>query len=61
MKRYTLPAIDIVRAALKRGVLVREGRQWRYDRRFFNNATVKVLIKAGEAVREGDIVRARPT
>jgi hypothetical protein len=50
-------AIDLCRVALKCGKLVRQGRHWRYGRRF-SNATVKQLIDEGIAVRDGDLVWA---
>ena len=50
-------AVDLCRVALKSGVLIKEGRHWRYGRRLFNNATVNRLIEDGVAVRVGDVVR----
>jgi hypothetical protein len=50
----------IVRAALARGPLVRDGRHWRFQRRLFNGATVNEVIAAGDAVkRDRDTVVAR--
>jgi len=46
-------ALDVCRAALARGPLIRDGNHWRYGRRRFNNATVKRLIEEGTAVRDG--------
>lgn len=57
-------ALDIARAALARGplVLIGDGQRnpphYRFGRRLFNLETVKRLIESGEAVREGNIVRA---
>jgi hypothetical protein len=50
-------AVDICRAALRRGSLTRQGKHWRYGRRRFSNATVKQLVDEGTAVRDGSIVR----
>lgn len=58
-------AIDIARAALARGPLTKvhvEGAilpaHYRFGRRIFNAETVKRLIEAGEAIRDGNEVRA---
>ena len=65
-------AIDLVRASLEYGLLVRERNGWIFvhttgarflpvslrRRQHFSNQTIKTLIEDGEAVREGDIVRA---
>jgi hypothetical protein len=51
-------ALDFCRAALARGPLVREGNGWRYGRRRFSNETVKRLIDAGIACRDGPVVRS---
>lgn len=56
--RYELPRIEIARAALARGPLVRERRAWRFGRTLYANATVARLIASGEAVRRGDHVIA---
>lgn len=52
----------VCRAALARGVLIAErghtGLAWRFGRRRFNTITVARIIAAGDAVRDGDIVRA---
>ena len=50
-------AMDICLAALERGPLIKEGRHWRFGRRRFSNVTVKRLIDAGAAFRDGGIVR----
>jgi hypothetical protein len=50
------PSLDICRAALARGPLIRDGKHWRFGRRRFSNATVKQLIDDGAAVRDGDRV-----
>ena len=53
--------LNVCRAALARGPLVRDGTQWRcYGRRRFSNTTVKQLIEAGVAVRDGRTVRLAP-
>ena len=51
-------AVDLCRLALKSGVLIKDGRHWRYGRRLFNNATVNRLIEERVAVRVGDVVRS---
>lgn len=52
----------VCRAALRVGVLVavrpHTGLAWKFGRRCFNTATVARIIAAGDAVRDGDIVRA---
>jgi hypothetical protein len=49
--------LEVCRAALARGPLIREGNHWRFGRRRFSNTTVKLLISEGAAVREGGTVR----
>lgn len=59
-------AIDLCRRALERSVLLNAGTHWtfvwpmprRMQQRRFNLSTVNALIASGEAVREGNIVRA---
>jgi hypothetical protein len=53
-----VPVLTLCRAALQRGPLVIDGTSWRFGRRRFNTATVAQLIELGEAVRDGDTVRA---
>lgn len=52
----------VCRAALARGVLIAvrpsTGLAWKFGRRKFNTTTVARIIAAGDAVRDGDIVRA---
>lgn len=52
----------VCRNALARGPLVAfktgHGLAWKFGRRMFNTITVSRLIAAGEAVRDGDYVRA---
>ena len=52
----------VCRAALARGVLIavrpHTGLAWKFGRRSFNTATVAQIIAAGDAVRDGDTVRA---
>jgi hypothetical protein len=50
-------AAIICLAALSIGPLTREGRYWRFGRRFFGAVVVNDLIARGMAVRTGDIVR----
>ncbi len=58
MKSYAPTKATVVcLVALSLGPLKREGRLWRFGRRFFAAATVKELIDQGWAVREGDEVR----
>lgn len=45
--------------ALRRGPLVRDQHHWRFDRVFFNWATVRKLIARGLARRDGDRVVLR--
>jgi len=52
-----IAAADLCLLALRRGPLIREGRQWRFGRRYFSNVTVKRIIDQGNAVRVGDIIR----
>jgi hypothetical protein len=56
MKRQE--TLTICREALRRGQLVLKGQAWMFGRRGFSFAAVARLIEAGEAVREGNIVRA---
>jgi hypothetical protein len=49
--------LDLCRAALARGPLIRDGNHWRCGRRRFSNATVQRLIDQGVAVRDGSQVR----
>jgi hypothetical protein len=49
--------LSICREALRRGNLVLNRKAWRFGRRAFSFAAVARLIEAGEAVREGNIVR----
>lgn len=53
----------VCRAALARGVLVAHrghtGITWKFGRRAFNACVVARIIAAGDAIRDGDIVRAR--
>lgn len=51
-------ALMACRMALRLGVLKCCGTVWLYDRRFFSARTVNSLIASGEAIRDGDIVRA---
>ena len=58
-----MQAVEIARAALERGPMVREQprgiqgpRLYRFGRRGFHPSTVKRLIEAGEARRVGDRV-----
>jgi hypothetical protein len=51
-------AISVCREALRRGPLVMENKGWRFGRRRFWTGTVSELIDLGEAVRDGNIVRA---
>lgn len=51
-------AMRIVQAALRVGVLRLNSQGWRFGRRRFAFKTVSRLIAAGEAVRDGDVVRA---
>lgn len=57
------PAIVYARAALSRGVLIREHMKpwrlvhYRFGRRLFRPDTINKLIAGGEAVRDGDVVR----
>jgi hypothetical protein len=52
----------VCRQALSRGPLTAfktgHGLAWKFGRRMFNTITVSRLIAAGEAVRDGDEVRA---
>jgi hypothetical protein len=50
------PSLEVCRAALARGPLIRDGKHWRFGRRRFSNDTVKRLIDDGAAVRDGDTV-----
>jgi hypothetical protein len=52
------PAKRIIRAALQKGVLRLNNQGWRYGRRRFAFKTVARLIAAGEAIRDGNTVRA---
>ena len=54
-------ALDVCRAAIARGPLIRDGKVWRYGRRRFSNATVKHLIEEGTAIRDGRTVRLAPS
>lgn len=55
----------VVRSALARGTLTFKKSSgsgwlgWRYGRRSFTNTAVSRIIASGEAVREGNVVRAR--
>jgi hypothetical protein len=54
----------ICRAALARGILtMRTGRNgglmWAFGKRLFSPATVNFLIGRGEAIRDGNTVRAK--
>lgn len=53
---------QVCRNALQRGHLnahkTGHGIAWKFGRRLFSMATVARLITAGEAIRDGDIVRA---
>lgn len=53
-----VPILTACREALRRGVLLNNGMGWQFGRRRFNYATVSRLIALGEAVRDGDVVRA---
>jgi hypothetical protein len=61
--RYApLRAEIVARAALRRGPMTREsgaggGSHWRFDRRLFNATTINRLVKSGEAIIEGNVVR----
>ncbi|WP_398473182.1 hypothetical protein [Tardiphaga sp.] len=62
MKRpySTARSAAVCRRALEKGNLVachHHGLAWKFGRRKFNSITVSRLIEAGEAVREGNIVR----
>jgi hypothetical protein len=62
MKAPPVKAAVICRAALRAGQLeiARAGNTigWRYGRRIFAAETVKWLIDGGEAIRDGNFVRA---
>ncbi len=53
---------NVCRSALARGPLVAHrtasGLAWKFGRRIFSTVTVARLIAAGEAIRDGNIVRA---
>jgi len=49
--------LDLCRAALARGPLIRDGNHWRCGRRRFSNTTVQRLIDQGAAVRDGSKIR----
>ena len=51
-------AATICRAALRIGPLTACSTGWQFGRRIFSHRTVKWLIDRGEAVRDGDFVRA---
>jgi hypothetical protein len=55
--------VQIALAALRQGPLVRFGRHWVYRqrrrRRRFSNHTIRALLDAGDAVRQGDVVELR--
>lgn len=51
-------ALMACRTALRLGALRCCGALWLYDRRFFSARTVNTLIASGEAVRDGNFVRA---
>jgi hypothetical protein len=53
-----VPVITICRAALRKGPLTLCGQAWRFGKRRFNYATVAMLIQLGEAIRDGNTVRA---
>jgi len=58
-RRYAPTKASIIcLVALQIGPLVKEGRIWRFGRRFFSAATVNELIEAGLAIRNGDLVFA---
>lgn len=53
----------VCRAALRRGPLILRRRSngiadWKFGRRHFSEQTVAPMIARGEAVRDGDVVRA---
>lgn len=54
-------AVDVCRAALGKGHLVRgehkHSNHWRYGRRLFSQTTVRALIASGEAVQIGDSIK----
>ncbi len=50
-------AVRTARAALRLGVLRLNTMGWRFGRRRFSFKTIALLIAAGEAVRDGDVVR----
>lgn len=58
LQRTAGQAIRTCREALLIGPLRCCGTQYLFDRRFFSSRTVNVLIALGEAVRDGDFVRA---
>ena len=51
-------AATICRAALRIGPLTACSTGWQFGRRIFSHRTVKWLIDRGEAVRDGNFVRA---
>ncbi len=51
-------SLQICREALQKGPMVFIGTHWLYDRRFFSLVTVNKLIALGEAIRDGNEVRA---
>lgn len=52
-------AMDVVRAALRIGDLrINRQKGWQFGRRVFAFKTVARLIELGEAVRDGNMVRA---
>ena len=55
---YRATAVDLCLIALTQGPLIRNGRQWRFGRRYFSNATVRRLLDEGAAVLIGDTVRS---
>lgn len=51
-------ALAQCRAALRIGPMLHVGQHYLFGRRFFSLCTVNWLITHGEAVRDGDFVRA---
>lgn len=60
MRRYDdTRALAVCREALRRGHLTHDQMAWRFGRRCFAFHIVRALIDNGEAVRDGNTVRAR--
>jgi hypothetical protein len=58
LQTTTGQSLRICREALSKGPMIHVGTHWLHDRRFFSHVTVNKLIANGEAVRDGNSVRA---